>query len=110
MEEEIRIWLDDVRPMPLSPNMFDQNKWFNIHCKTAEEAIELIKTGKVTCISFDHDLGRDLTGYDVAKYIEEAAFNSEIPEIDYYIHSGNPVGAGNIDAAMKKALIYWREK
>lgn len=31
---KLRVWLDDVRPMPSS---------FDLHCRTAEEVIELIK-------------------------------------------------------------------
>ena len=64
----MRVWLDDVRPMK-----DDYDVW----CKTAESAIDLISCGHVTHISFDHDLGTDtgLTGYDVAKYIENCAWN-----------------------------------
>jgi hypothetical protein len=80
---------------------------YDILVKTAEEAIELIRSGIVSKISFDHDLGEGLTGYDVAKEIEDLAREDKIKPIDYYIHTGNPVGANNIDRAMKQAEKYW---
>lgn len=94
----VKVWLDDVRPMP---------EGFDVHVKTAEEAIDLISLGGVSKISFDHDLGTELTGYDVAKKIEELAFNFKIFPIEWIIHSQNGVGAENIKRAMKKADEYW---
>lgn len=44
----MKVWLDDIRKMPAR---------FDRHVKTAQEAIELLETGLVTFISFDHDLG-----------------------------------------------------
>lgn len=43
-------------------------------------------------ISFDHDLGEERTGYDLAKFIVEY----EIKIGGFDIHSMNPVGAFNI--------------
>jgi len=97
---DIRLWLDDVRSMP-SP--------YNFHAKTSQEAIEKLKTGKVTHMSFDHDLGPEEagTGYDVAKWIEEAAYNKEISKIAWRVHSANPIGAKNIERAMQSAERFW---
>ena len=53
-DQDIRLWLDDVRPMPPS---------FNYWAKTAKEAIEILKTGRVVEISLDHDLGQDASSY-----------------------------------------------
>ena len=39
--------------------------------KTAEEAIDLLKTGKVEYASLDHDLGFGGSGYDVVCWVEE---------------------------------------
>lgn len=102
MRIKYRIWLDDKRPMP-GDSPTDDHKWFNHWCRTAEEAIELIDEGNVELISFDHDLGTRMTGYDVAKHIEKLCADHEIDWIDYYLHTGNIVGAGNIDKAMKNA-------
>jgi hypothetical protein len=97
----INLWLDDIRSMPVS---------YNKHVKTAQEAIDILKTGKVKSISFDHDLGPEEagTGHDVAKWIEEAAFNKEIPPLRWRVHSANPVGARNIERAMEAADRFWR--
>lgn len=105
-EKELRIWLDDVREPPRDESDF------NIWVKTDTEAIKLIRTGCVGMISFDHDLGftsdgREMSGYLVACEIEKLAHEGVIPRIDWWIHSGNPVGAGRIDAAMKSADKYW---
>ncbi len=43
-------------------------------------------------ISFDHDLGEEKTGYDLAKYLLE--YNIDIG--GFTIHSMNPVGSRNI--------------
>jgi hypothetical protein len=44
----MNIWLDDERPMPAG---------FDVHVKTAKDAIALLAQGNVTLISLDHDLG-----------------------------------------------------
>lgn len=96
----IQLWLDDVRPMPFG---------FDIHAKTEQDAIELLKTGNITHISFDHDLGNpeNGTGYNVAKFIEEKAYYGKIPPLTWTIHSANPVGRKNIESAMNNADKFW---
>lgn len=94
----MRIWLDDVRPIP---------QGWDMHVKTVEEAIELLETHEITAISFDHDLGTDKTGYDLAKWIEYMAHSEGLPPLEWHVHSANPVGARNIKAAMKMAERYW---
>lgn len=98
----MRLWLDDLRPMPND---------FECHCLRADVAINLINMGIVSHISFDHDLGepKNGTGYDVAKVIEARAEDGTIPPMTWEIHSSNPVGRKNIEAAMKRADGYWEE-
>ncbi len=98
----VRIWLDDLRPMPSS---------FNVHCKTASEAIELLNKGNVQAISFDHDLGVDGgTGYQVASFIEKEAKEGTLESIDQMtIHSANPVGRQNIKYAIRNAMKFWAQ-
>ena len=108
------LFVDDKR---LPPN----NAW--TLTKTAAEAIELLKTGKVEVISLDHDLGPPEagTGYDVAKWIEgnidwdeemqeyrvsfeEFYHNTSGPLVNipkWHVHSSNPVGAKNISMALR---------
>ncbi len=94
----MKLYLDDVRDTP---------QGFDLRAYTAVEAIDMLKTGTVTFISFDHDLGpvEAGTGYDVAKWIEEQALTHAIQFVpDYHVHSANPVGATNIHNAMHSAM------
>lgn len=82
---------------------------FDYHVKTAADAVAALQSGEVEYISFDHDLGDEVngTGYDVAKWIEEKAFNNEVPRLRHDVHSSNPSGAANIVAAMNQADAFW---
>lgn len=97
----MRVWLDDIRPMP---------EGFDVHVQSAKEAIKLIESKQVKLISLDHDLG-DVklygTGYDVALFIESAAFVGRIPRLEWRLHTQNPVGAKNMKAALEVADRYW---
>lgn len=93
----LNVYLDDLRPMP---------DGFDVNPKTAEEAINLLKSGRVKFISFDHDLGPEEagTGYDVAKWIEEQShMNDDFVTPEWKLHSANPVGRKNIEQAMTSA-------
>ena len=59
----MKVFLDDVRAAPA--------EWILV--KWPNEAIRFLKSGKVSEISLDHDLGDDErgTGYDVLLWIEE---------------------------------------
>jgi hypothetical protein len=98
----MKIWLDDIRPMP---------DGFDIHVMKASEAISYLKAGNVELISLDHDLGDEAngTGYDVAKFIEEAAFNRILKPLVVRVHSANPVGISNMERAITNAEQYWRQ-
>lgn len=106
----MRIFLDDIRDPPIFDHITGEPFIWNKVIRSAEELIELVKTGQVTFISFDHDLAGTKTGYDVAKEIEKLAQQKLIPPIGYMIHSGNVVGATNIDRAMKSAFRFWYEE
>ena len=91
----MKLYLDDERPTP--------EGWERAY--TAPEAIELLKTGKITHLSLDHDLGPEEagTGYDVCLWIEEkiidTAFDFTPPAIT--IHSANPVGRQRMESAIE---------
>jgi len=99
----MKLWLDDTRPMPLD---------YDVHVATAHAAISILQTGKVTFISFDHDLGHDKngTGYDVAKWIEENAYSGMLRPMKWQVHSANPIGRTNIEKAMHNAERFWSDK
>ena len=77
----MKIFLDDERACP--------NGW--VPARWPEDAIELLKTGEVTEISLDHDLGDDErgTGYDVVVWIEEAVATRAFVPPHITVHSAN---------------------
>ena len=101
----MRVWLDDLRPMPVG---------YDVWVKSAPEAIHLLATGKVTFISLDHDLGVEHymmkdspgSGYDVALFIEQAVWRNLIPMPEWRCHSMNPVGRERIILAMRRAEVW----
>jgi hypothetical protein len=94
----MKIWLDDARtPLPE----------YDVWLQNAETAIRVLRLGGITGISLDHDLGDGLTGYDVAKFIEEGAFSGAIPKMEVRVHSANPVGRANILRCIANAEQFW---
>ena len=71
-----------------------------------EEAIALLKTGVVSELSLDHDLGDDQhgTGYDVLLWIEEAVVFSGFQPPRITIHSANPAARLRMEAALRSIL------
>lgn len=103
----LKVWLDDLRQMPSN---FD--RW----AKTAQEAINMLKTNNVAFISLDHDLGEHAgTGADVARWIEEHAFKYKngdpdgLAPLQWAIHSANPVGRQNMLMALNNANRFWHD-
>ncbi|MBE0430081.1 MAG: hypothetical protein IBX61_09470 [Thermoleophilia bacterium] len=99
----MKVWLDDELPMP---DGYDQ------HVKTSVEAIALLVNERVRLISLDHDLGeeRNGSGYDVAKFIEQAAYMGTISPIVVRIHSANPVGRARMEQAIARAQEFWARR
>lgn len=106
-KQRIAVWLDDLRPMPGN---------FDLHVHTAQEAINILKTNTVEYISLDHDLGLPDessdpgTGYDVAKFIEESAFDGTLDPLSYNVHSANPIGRERMIQALMNADRFWSSK
>lgn len=97
----MRVWVDDVRPMPAD---------FDIWLRTADATITALRVGGVKHLSLDHDLGEEKTGYDIAKFIEEAAYKKLLAPMTVAIHSANPVGRKNILLAIARAEMFWDEQ
>lgn len=94
------VWLDDVRPMP---------KDFDVHLRTADDAIEAIKTGLVEIISLDADLGIGCTpGTAVAKFIEEGARIGRIQRLAVYVHTMCDQARIEMLRCIANADKYWR--
>ena len=89
----MKLWIDDLRPAP------DGWRWV----KTYESAISTIGEGNVIAVSLDHDLGTEKTGYDILKWIEErVATRRKFKAPMMEVHSANPVGRLNMEAAIKQ--------
>ena len=96
-----KLWLDDIRHPP------DSSWWW---AKTFEEAVEVLTTMDIIEISLDHDLGHDKSGYDVACWIEQQAYNGTLRPLTWYIHSSNPSGRTRIELALNQANKFWKKQ
>lgn len=78
---KLKVYLDDERPTP--------SGWTRVYWP--DEAIALLKTGCVSEISLDHDLGEDErgTGYDVVLWIEKAVIVDGFAPPIMHVHSAN---------------------
>jgi hypothetical protein len=89
----MKVYLDDERNTP--------SGWIRTYWP--DEVIKLLKTGEVTEISLDHDLGDDErgTGYDVLLWIEEnVVCNGFIPP-KMKVHSANTSARHKMELAIK---------
>lgn len=79
----MKVYLDDERTPP--------EGWILV--RWPEEAIALLKTGKVEALSLDHDLGDvgdKRNGYRVLQWLEEAVFTEGFtPPPHIAVHSAN---------------------
>lgn len=99
----MKLWLDDIR----EPWKHGCLGWEWV--KTADEAIALLATGKVTEASLDHDLSEqatmgmpgpgEKTGYTVCCWMEA---NNVWPVDGIKVHSMNPVGRQRMQAVIDK--------
>lgn len=90
----MKVYLDDERDTP--------DGWVRTY--TAKETIDLLKTGQVTDLSLDHDLGDDKkygTGYDVLIWLEEnVATRIFKPPANIKIHSANVTARPKMEFAI----------
>lgn len=99
MSKKIKIWIDDVRPIP--------NTEEYIAVKSVNEAkqlIESIEKGNtcliIECIDIDHDAGDyAYDGGDYIKLLDWLEMRGSCYPI--HIHSMNPVGIANMRAIIK---------
>ena len=92
----MRVWLDDLRNEPVG--------W--VRCRTPEEVIRLLQSGRVEEISLDHDLGlldgeREQTGYDVLLWIEQQVAVAGFRPPLMHVHSANIVAHERMLAAIQ---------
>jgi hypothetical protein len=104
MTPEYLLFLDDER-LPAS-NMNNAQI-----ARSYDEAVRImLERGCPASISFDHDLGIDKTGYDLARWLVERDLDLNgdfIPStFRFEVHSQNPVGASNIRKYLTQYLEY----
>ena len=94
----MKLYLDDEREAP--------EGWVRV--RWPEEAIELLKTGKVTDLSLDHDLGDDErgTGYDVVLWIEEAVATGGFVPPRMVVHSANAPARAKMEAGLERIRLF----
>lgn len=90
----MKLYLDDEREAPAG--------WVRV--RWPGEAIELLKTGLVTDLSLDHDLGdaERGTGYDVVLWIEEAVVTSGFVPPKMTVHSSNASARAKMEAGLER--------
>ena len=94
----MKIWVDDVRPMPLD---------YDIHCHSVNEVISVIEyieakqKYNIDLIDLDHDAGDYYNdGGDYIKILDWLEVNQL--NIPIAIHSCNIVGVQNMERIIKK--------
>jgi len=94
----MKIYLDDIRTEP--------EGW--VHAKTAVEAIELLRSNKVSEISLNHDLGEaeNGTGYDVILWIEQEVYQNNYIPPKIIVHSANVPAREKMEAGIKNILRF----
>jgi len=98
----MKVYLDDERPTP--------DGW--THTRWPEDAIELLKTGQVTHLSLDHDLGDDRhgTGYDVLLWLEQTVATEGFVPPEVVVHSANTSARKKMNLAIKSIQRFMNER
>lgn len=92
------LWLDDLR----DPQLYLSEKDYDVvWVKSFEEFTTWITlNGVPEYVSFDHDLGEGLSGYDAVKFLASYCEKLERRLPKCTIHSANPVGRTNIQSVI----------
>ena len=94
----MKLYLDDEREAP--------EGWVRV--RRPGEAIKFLKTGAVTDLSLDHDLGNERrgTGYDVVLWVEEVVATSGFVPPKMTVHSSNPSARAKMEAGLERIRRY----
>jgi len=98
----MKVYLDDERETPAG--------WVRVYWP--EEAIDLLKSGEVTEISLDHDLGDDDhgTGYDVVLWIEEQVVLNSFSPPKITVHSANSSAREKMELGIRNIYSKYRDR
>ena len=86
-------WQDDIRPAPDG----------SLQTYTERQTIDVLKSGGVTELSVDHDLGDENvvgTGYGVLLWIEDRVATTTFVPPTLYVHSANTSAAEKMQLAI----------
>ena len=78
-----------------------RNKWNLCWVKNYDEFVKELESWKNDewlIICFDHDLGKEKTGYDCAKFLVQYLDENHYPIPYYHIQSSNVAGLQNIES------------
>ena len=97
----MKVYLDDERATP--------EGWHRVYWP--DEAIAILKTGRVTELSLDHDLGADErgTGYDVVLWIEEAVITRGFVPPKISVHSANSSARQKMEMGIRTIYVRARQ-
>lgn len=102
----MKLFLDDVRDPP-------DDTW--VVARSYDEAVEVIQLhglSNIEMVSFDHDLGSEKTGMDVAHFLINLDLDTGalLDQFTFKVHSANPVGHENIEALLERYLRFRHEQ
>jgi hypothetical protein len=89
----LKLYLDDQRPAPPGWEL----------AKTADEAIDLLRTGNIVELSLDYDLGDPIygTGLQVLDWLEVAIMEGRVRMPRMSAHSASPLGRRRLEAQIE---------
>lgn len=105
----MRVFLDDKREAPTKNERTGEplQKWDAV-CRHADQAIALLKQGKVTFISLDYYMqSGEMNGLDVAIFILKGAMSCELDRLHWACHSASSNGFDQINTIMSAADFAW---
>ena len=93
----MKLWVDDLRVPP--------DGW--VWVMTIGAAIRKLRTGTVTELALDHDLGGRREGRRVAQWVERKAAAGQLKRLSWRVLSDNGPGRAEITMALTNADRYW---
>jgi hypothetical protein len=83
----VKLFIDDVRECPAGWTL----------ARTHDAALEALASRTVSHVSFDHDLGEERDGHDIATWLEETIYYDEsFPVPVMSVHSDNGPGIAEL--------------
>src|SRR5215217_9337664 len=101
----MKIFLDDERFPAAGDDMTIVRSYYGF-CLLIKHLNLASEPQKIEFISFDHDLGPNMSGLDCAKFLVSYDMDHNIltKGFTFYVHSQNPVGKANIEGYLNNYL------